>query len=700
MKKRKIENKYDFRKRLFKVHKKNIIDESVLIKENQILIPSVVVIDVDVNSDVINTAVIDFCDFLKTSLSLSGKVGKENPFITVKVDENYKTYKSFKLEVNKNGVQIIAHDDRGVAQALFYIEEQVRIIGNKFLNIQTVEIAPKFSPRMVHSSYGMDLFPDCYLAQIAHAGIDALLVMMVNPTETLGKGANLPDIIERAKKWGIDVYAYSWFGRTPHPDDENCEQFFEDTYGKLFKVNQGLKGVILVGESVGFPSKDPHVSPLTYDDNQIDGIPTGIPSSDFWPCYDYAQWLQKMSDVVLKYNKDADIVFWSYNWGYAPKEARQALIRNLPKNVSLLATFDSFERFEIGPNVYESAYDYSLGYLGPGAYFTSEAEIAKECGIRFYAMTNTAGSTWDFGGTPYVPSPYRWAERAKAVIDCKEKYGVAGLMEGHQHGFTSSVVTDLIKYMYENDTLDIEGKLKEIIAYRFGKENVEKLCEVFKYWSEAMKYMPTSYEEQCGAFRVGASFPFSIKGRFKPKADDDTYGYFMSPSYNVHNNGSESLSCVKLPYQRKMLEEVLKNFDKGIKILNTIPNKNEELYDLTVLGKYIKCMLITGINAKDWFVLTSKLKIASTNKEAQKLIVKLEKIIQKERKNVLNAIPLVSVDSRLGWDPRMSYVADRARLEWKLKLFDYVENTEIKGYKRAINMTDKENSMDDYEFIC
>ena len=101
--------------------------------------------------------------------------------------------------------------------------------------------------------------------------------------------------------------------------------------------------------------------------------------------------------------------------------------------------------------------------------------------------------------------------------------------------------------------------------------------------------MPTSYEEQCGAFRVGVSFPFSIKGGFKPKADDDTYGYFMTTVYPIRNNGSESLTSVKLPYQRKMLTEVLKNIEAGVRILKTIPDKNEELYDLTNLGKYLKC---------------------------------------------------------------------------------------------------------------
>ena len=44
--------------------------------------------------------------------------------------------------------------------------------------------------------------------------------------------------------------------------------------------------------------------------------------------------------------------------------------------------------------------DYTITFSGPGEYFTSEAEAASERNIPFYAMTNTAGMTWDCGVVP------------------------------------------------------------------------------------------------------------------------------------------------------------------------------------------------------------------------------------------------------------------------------------------------------------
>ena len=41
-----------------------------------------------------------------------------------------------------------------------------------------------------------------------------------------------------------------------------------------------------------------------------------------WPCTDYPKWLEKLKSIIRKYNPNADLVFWTYNWGYAPAEDR------------------------------------------------------------------------------------------------------------------------------------------------------------------------------------------------------------------------------------------------------------------------------------------------------------------------------------------------------------------------------------------
>lgn len=697
----KKENKFDFKKRMFIVHKDKICDYSLAPNQNEFVIPKEVNIFLPTKTDaVINTAVKDFAQFVEISLEGFCKQieKKSDAVIIVDIDPKYRAYKSFKIEMNGQRITVTAHDSRGVAQALFCIEKLVSDRRSPFLEIGIIEREPLVSPRMVHSGYSIDGYPDAHLAQIAHAGYDAIMVMTTGPDSCIDGDYDFDDLIERAEKWGIDVYAYSYFSGTSHPDDPRSDEDFQNTFGELFRKHPKFKGVILVGESMGFPSKDPNASPKRYYDNNIDGIPTGIPSSDFWPCKDYRDWLIKLQSVIYPHNKDADIVFWTYNWGYAPKDARQALIRNLPPKITLLVTFETFERYPIAQDVYEQVYDYSLAFVGPGSYFISEAEVAKECGIKLYAMTNTAGNTWDMGGIPYEPMPYQWIKRAEKVIECREKYGLSGLMEGHQYGFTDSIITDLMNRIFSSDCEDIDAELKNIIKSKYGENNANEVMKALKIWSEAINYMPPSGEEQTGAFRVGPSFPFSISGKYMPASDPESRGYFMQSKYIPQNRGGSTLSGVRLPHERNMLLKMLELFTKGCEILDNIKEKSIETEYLCNLGHFMECFARTGINAKDWFITTSKLIIEPDKETALSLIEEAQKILELERENVKKAIPIVENDSRLGWDPRMGYVCDPARLKWKLRLLDYVENIELSGYKRCCIVTDKPNDGKDFEF--
>ena len=46
-------------------------------------------------------------------------------------------------------------------------------------------------------------------------------------------------------------------------------------------------------------------------------------------------------------------------------------------------------------------------------------------------------------------------------------------------------------------------------------------------------------------------------------------------------------------------------------------------------------------------------------------------------------IPLVETDSRLGWEPSMEYMGDKARIEWKIRHTKYLIETEIGNQKRS-----------------
>jgi len=677
-----IEKKYQFRERLSVVHQPDIRDLTVILADNEFELINGTVIALAADAGIVAiTAARDFCEFLFDSLGVSARIARnEIGTINITVDESYGSYKSFKVDVSTNGIQITAHDERGAAQALFYLEDVMSARRAPFLTYGITERSPLFTPRMSHSGYMLDEFPDSHLAQIAHAGMDAILVMTKGVSESLHGYCDFNELIRRAARWGIDVYAYSYYKSKCHPDDPDADAHYNSTYGELFRMCPGFKGIVLVGESVGFPTHDPAASPCRYDNNFINGIPCDKPSADFWPCKDYREWLIKLQSIIYKYNPDADIVFWSYNWGYADKDARQDLIRRLPQGISLLVTFETFEPIYYGNGVYEQVYDYTLAYEGPGQYFISEAETAAECGVKLYAMTNTGGNTWDMGGIPFEPMPGQWRNRAAAVIDCKKKYGLCGIMEGHQYGFYPSFISDMIKYMYDTGSTDVDDELIRIMHRHFGKGKEKAILDALEYWSEAIRNLPASGEEQCNGFRVGPSYPFSIAGKYMYPGNNG----FMTASYRVHNGSHQSAlatSGVRMPYQRKKLQKMLSLLIEGRKRLEALGEINEEFALLVNLGHFMECIVTTGINAKDWYIVVSKLPVASEREEVEQLIAEGERVLASERANVERAIALVERDSRLGWDPRMEYVCDPARLRWKLQLLDYVQGTEMDKFR-------------------
>ena len=680
------ENKYQFRERLSIVHPLRFQNSFNNFPKNTFALEDGAVILLKENAgEVILTAARDFCEFLFDTMNISARIARKGkPTIKITVNSAYGKYRSFKVSVSESGIDITAHDERGAAQALFFLEDEMSANLAPYIAWGNTERSTKFSPRMTHSGYMLDEFPDFHLAQIAHAGMDAILVMTCDKDRSLRGYTDFNDLIRRAAKWGIDVYAYSYYRSLCHPDDPSANAHYESTYGALFRQCPGLKGVVLVGESVGFPTKDPNASPHPYYDNNIGGIPADKPSADFWPCTDYAEWLTKIKTIINRYNPNADIVFWSYNWGYADKKARQDLIRRLPKDISLLVTFETFEPILLGDDVYEQVYDYTLAFAGPGHYFISEAEIARECGIRLYAMTNTAGNTWDMGGIPYLPMPQQWRDRAVAVMEAATQYGIAGTMECHQYGFTPSIISELVKYMYDTGFTSIDNELIRIIRRHYGAGHEREIISALEKWSEAIRTLPPSGEEQTGAFRVGPSFPFSISGKYKHPADGSSKGYFMGTAYNPHNGSHQSsvaTSGVRLPYQRARLVKMLELLEEGRRQLEAIGHINDEFEYLINLGNFMECFVVTGINAKDWYKVVTKLPVADSREEVENLIKEGERILKSERENVERAIPIVQADSRLGWDPRMEYVCDPARLEWKLRLLDHVQNTELDKFR-------------------
>jgi hypothetical protein len=205
--------------------------------------------------------------------------------------------RSFLFDAKDDRLQITGADERGCAMGCYYLEDLLNLREGAYLfPVTQLKKEPLFSPRIIHSSIGISHFTEPYLRKIAHYGFDSV-VLYTNREGVI----DFAKTIDMAEANGLDVYFYSKIKLTYHPSDPEAEAYYDQEYGGLFERYPKAKGILFVGESAAFPSKDPHVSKPGEKD------PTR-PVPSCYPCYDYADMIALVQKIVRKRRPDVDII--------------------------------------------------------------------------------------------------------------------------------------------------------------------------------------------------------------------------------------------------------------------------------------------------------------------------------------------------------------------------------------------------------
>lgn len=687
---------YQFRRNLAEVHKPNRRDIEKNVSYSQVEIDSSWVITVPRNCDVVMmNAARDLEDYFFVSMDICVNVSYEDEAcgnkISYCVDETLPEY-SYRFSVTGNRIVLSGKDSRFSAQAGYFLEDLMNLEEAPFLEIQDEIRTSLFNPRMIHSGYGLDMYPDEHIKAIAHAGINSILVFVKGVDETPFGYQDFNDLIYRASRHGVDVYAYSYIRSRYHPDDDGAIEYYESTYGALFDRCPGFKGIILVGESVDFPSKDPRTTglPLFMSERGPDGeiIWGEKPYPGYFPSCDFPQWLNMVKDIIRKRKPDADIVFWTYNWGKDKESIRLELIDNLPTDISLMATYEMFQDVEID-GVMNRTTDYTLFFEGPGAYFNSEAKRAGERGIPMYSQANTGGLTWDMGVIPYIPAPYQWMKRYEGMIKSHYENGLCGVMDSHHYGFYPSFISDLAKWAFHSPKADLDEILHKLAARDFCEKYADDVCRAYELFSEGIRNNISTNPDQYGPSRVGPSFPLILFDNsdfvFKsPKHAHFGGNKICFPRYHIYPKLSTDELRKTFEFEVKSYLKEAELFDEGSKILESIlpklpERKKHNAEKIVNLAKFMANVARTVAAVKEWKKRKDIL-LDTHGEERNRLVNEMLEIARIEVLNAKNTIPLVEFDSRLGYEPSMEYMCDREHLEIKINFCEEVIKNELPNY--------------------
>lgn len=579
----------------------------------------------------------------------------------------------FRLVVTEKRIRLMGGSARACAQAGYYMEDLMNLTEAPYLDLQDTVKEPLYSVRMTHSGFGLDVFPNEHLAAIAHAGYTAILIFVRGINQVANAYTDINDIISRAARYGLDAYAYGYMKSTVYPEGEEGRAFYDKTYGDLLRAHPGFKGVILVGESCEFRSRDERTTGrlrLENLDENGNKIITGKPSPGWFPCRDYPLLVNMISDAIKGASPHAELVFWTYNWLHCEEKDRLELIRNIPRDVALQVTFEMREKIEVD-GVTDKIDDYALYFAGAGKPFISEAMEAKRNNLRLYSMVNTAGATWDMGVIPYVPAPRQWMRRYAEMRKYHDTCGLCGLMESHHFGIYPSFITDLAKWMFHSP--DDESILRKIAVRDFSEEAADTVVEAWDLWSEGIRHTVTNARDQYGPYRVGPSFPLLFEksytipsapyARFKGKS-------VCNPAYPYKLETEEHYK--KIYHEIDYALIALDCYSRGADLIESVipqisPSKREDAVRMVTLGRFMARTVQTTIHTKKWL-------LAKKREDYEEML----RIGQAEIENALATIPLVETDSRLGFEPSMEYMTDREHILWKIDVTRSVMEEEIK----------------------
>ena len=704
-----VEQKFDFLKRIQVVHKPDRRDVSRKVAAGELEIDNSWKIAMTRNAGkLIRRAASDFQDYLFVSMGVSvpvvyvDKAAKAANTIMLTTVAEYgrdltevpEKRGSFFFDGDENGILICGVDERSVFYGTIHLEDKMNMTEAPCLKMEKYLRTPLTRMRSTHSGSGIDDFPDSQLNAIVHAGFNAIDIFIKAPN-LLRKGpCDVNDIIDRAESYGLDVVLYSYLSSYKHPDDADCEAFFDSVYGEVFRRHPKAAALHLVGESLQFPSKDPHTSGKRHNESVVDGIPDTRPSPGWYPCYDYPAYIQRIVTAVHNVKPEAEIILNTYNWGYTPAELRKAFLEKVDKNVTIHVTYDIFKT-DIIEGLTCPVMDYSISADVPGSYFTSEVKAAHEVGFKNLRVTsNLAGASWDFGSAPYAPVPFRWLTRMNVLKDYLQ-YGVTSFYDDHHYGWWPNPCIDMAKEIFaSNGETDIPALLKKVAARDYGAEVADDIVSAWKIWSDSMDYYVGTNEDQYGPWRTGPAYPFI----FQPNISRTMRGKeiqfpcsapgIIKTFYTPYENENQTPGPLRNPVEVKRLKIMLKMWNEGLELiraaLDRVPaKKREEAERLYALGKFVSCSINTTINIKRWWVANLQLQIQTEREPMLKKLDEIEAIAAEEIANVNACFEAVRADSRIGWEPSMEYVCDEWHLNWKLRQMESAKR-EIAAYRKMV----------------
>ena len=351
-----------------------------------------------------------------------------------------------------------------------------------------------------------DPFPDGLLEKLAEQGVTGVWLHVVlrqlapgGPNfPEFGVGheqrlANLRRLVDRAQRYGIDIYLYinepraqpfAFFEDRPEmagltvgdhklmcTSVPQVRQWIGDSLTHVFREVPNLGGVFTITASEN-PTN------CAYGGNHL-ACPRCGKRSDKDILVEVNR---TIADGVHRANPEARVIVW--DWGWRHHNNAPEIVAGLPKSVWFMSVSEWALTIHRG-GIKQRVGEYSISAVGPGPRAQLHWQTAKDAGLKTVAKVQL-NCTWELSSLPYLPVLELVARHCANLAQA----GVDGTMMSWTLGGYPSPNLQVSKRFHDNPQADIDDVLRDIATARYGMEAATHARQAWAAFSRAFEQFP------------------------------------------------------------------------------------------------------------------------------------------------------------------------------------------------------------------
>jgi dienelactone hydrolase len=630
-----------------------------------------------VTGDVAATAARGLEDFLQSCCRVRIEASGAGKIIlqTQPAVDGVRTDEGFSVVASNGEIRISATTDRGVMRGVYWLEDQIRSRQAAAVKAGTFVRNARFPTRITTSVYigGLRytessrpfIYTDGLLERISRDGFNGIWIWL-NIEEAAGhlttfkeledpeadlRLKRIQELSERARRYGVDVYVYlatnynhpvpAWFYQK-YPEtkgigynnamctsDPRVRQFQHEIVRNIVSRAPSIRGFVVIYDSEGF-----------YYCGNNDRSRQRCPRCRNYTCEHLArQVLTNINDAMHEAGgKDKQLIAFSYGRN---DDWVKRLFPTLPKDIVLEVDFSKGGLVERDGIKHQTG-DYNLTLIGPPEQFVEHNELAQKLGLKFITKTEHAVSQ-EFIFVPYIPAMDQWLRR----IDKIREYPAEGWFGNWCHvGYLASLPAQLITRMSFDPPPEGKAILAELARNNYGESAVPHVLKAWTAFSDGIRQFPYSdnVSRIPGPLQKGPSNPFFL---------DPTVPGFGR--WRAWQNDLKWTEPWRPAVAAKYLTIVRDRYREGVAHLEAARSAATEQYHRdAVAGEWriartIESSLNTILHLIAWIEERDRFHGAGSTAQRAESGAKLREILLAERDNVIDVLPLLDADSRLGY---------------------------------------------------